>query len=63
MAALDDRDYVLPDDVQSLAVSVLSHRLLPTAEAQIGRRDTADIVTDIVGQVPVPDDSRRRSSI
>jgi MoxR-like ATPase len=44
-------------------VSVLSHRLLPTAEAQIGRRDTSDIVTDIVGQVPVPDDSRRRSSI
>ncbi len=63
VAALDDRDYVLPDDVQSLAVSVLAHRLLPTAEAQIGRRDTADIVADIVGQVPVPDDSRRRSSI
>ena len=60
-AALDDRDYVLPDDVQALAVAVLSHRLLPTAEAQIGRRTTDDIVTDLVGQVPVPDDSRRRS--
>jgi MoxR-like ATPase len=60
-AALDDRDYVLPDDVQGLAVAVLSHRLLPTAEAQIGRRTTEDIVTDLVGQVPVPDDSRRRS--
>jgi MoxR-like ATPase len=60
VAALDDRDYVLPDDVQGLAVAVLAHRLLPTAEAQIGRRTTEDIVTDLVGQVPVPDDSRRR---
>ena len=62
VAALDDRDYVLPDDVQGLAVAVLAHRLLPTAEAQIGRRTTEDIVTDLVGQVPVPDDSRRRVS-
>ena len=61
-AALDDRDYVLPDDVQALAVPVLAHRLLPTAEAQIGRRDTEDIVADIVAQVPVPDDSRSRRS-
>src|SRR5205085_7795098 len=34
-AALDDREYVLPDDVQRLAVPVLAHRLLLTAEAQI----------------------------
>ena len=32
-AALDGRDYVLPDDIQALAVPVLAHRLLPTAEA------------------------------
>ena len=57
-AALDDRDYVLPDDVQSLAVPVLAHRLLPTAEAQISRRSTESIVTDIVARVPVPGDGR-----
>ena len=63
-AALDDRDYVLPDDVQDLAVSVLAHRLLPTAESQIGRRSTEDIVSDIVASVPLPDESRgRRSSV
>jgi MoxR-like ATPase len=61
-AALDDRDYVLPDDVQALASAVLAHRLLPTAEAQIGRRTTEDIVADIVAEVPVPDDSRSRRS-
>ncbi len=61
-AALDDRDYVLPDDVQGLASSVLSHRLLPTAESQIGRRATEDIVADILARVPVPDDARSRRS-
>jgi MoxR-like ATPase len=63
-AALDDREYVLPDDVQSLAPSVLAHRLLPTAEAQIGRRTTEDIVSDVLAAVPVPDDTRsRRGSV
>ncbi len=63
-AALDDRDYVLPDDLQSLASAVLAHRLLPTAEAQIARRGTEEIVAGIVASVPLPDDSRgRRSSI
>jgi MoxR-like ATPase len=46
---------VLPDDIQQLAVPVFSHRLLPTAEAQIGRRDTAQIVADVVARVPQPD--------
>ncbi len=62
-AALDDRDYVLPDDVQDLAVAVLSHRLLPTAESQIGRRDTDAIVRDLVAQVPLPDESAPRRSV
>jgi MoxR-like ATPase len=53
VAALDDRDFVLPDDVQALAGPVLAHRLLPTAEAQIGRRNTEQIVADIVSSVPV----------
>ncbi|MGZ4582283.1 MAG: AAA family ATPase [Nocardioidaceae bacterium] len=61
-AALDDRDYVLPDDVQDLAGLVLAHRLLPTAESQIGRRATEDIVADIVARVAVPDEPRGRRS-
>jgi MoxR-like ATPase len=54
-AALDDRDYVLPDDVQRLAVPVLAHRLLVTAEAQISRRGAQQIVTDIVSRTALPD--------
>jgi MoxR-like ATPase len=54
-AALQDREYVLPDDVKQLVATVFSHRLLPTAEAQIGRRDATEIVADIVTRVPQPD--------
>ena len=53
-AALEGRDFVLPDDIQALAVSVLAHRLLPTAETQISRRTTEQVVSSIVAAVPVP---------
>ncbi|MGB9377305.1 MAG: MoxR family ATPase [Mycobacteriales bacterium] len=53
-AALDGRDFVLPDDLQALAGPVLAHRLLPTPEAQIARRMPEEVVRDIVGLVPVP---------
>src|SRR5690606_13468053 len=59
-AALDDREYVLPDDLQALAVPVLAHRLLPAAEAQIARRTAEQVVADIVRTVPVPDPRRSR---
>jgi len=61
-AALDGRDYVLPDDLQALAVPVLAHRLLLSAEAQIARRSTEAVVTDILATVAVPNDERRRRS-
>ncbi|MCY7365611.1 MAG: MoxR family ATPase [Frankiaceae bacterium] len=54
-AALDGRDYVLPDDVQTLAVSVLSHRLLPTAEAQVSRRTPESVVADLVERTSLPE--------
>jgi MoxR-like ATPase len=60
VAALDGREFVLPDDVQTLASPVLSHRLLPTPEVQISRRTTESVVADLVARVPVPDDRGRR---
>ncbi len=61
-AALDDRDYVLPDDIQDLAVPVLAHRLLPTAEAQISRIGPEQVVVDLVQRIPVPDVDGRAAS-
>ncbi len=53
-AALDARDFVLPDDIQTLLGPVLAHRLLLTPEAQISRRTPDDILRDILAAVPVP---------
>ena len=57
-AALEGRDYVIPDDVQTLAGPVLAHRLLPTPEAQVARRTTTSVVADLLNRVPVPDGRR-----
>jgi MoxR-like ATPase len=54
-AALAGRDYVLPDDVQDLAVPVLAHRLLPTAEAQVARRAPEAVVADLVERISLPE--------
>ncbi|MCA1710110.1 MAG: AAA family ATPase [Actinobacteria bacterium] len=53
-AALEGRDYVLPDDVQDLAGPVLAHRLLPTAEAQVARRTPEAVVADLVARTALP---------
>jgi MoxR-like ATPase len=57
-AALSGRDFVLPDDVQGLAVAVLAHRILPTAEAQVARRTTEAVVKDLVARLPLPEGTR-----
>jgi MoxR-like ATPase len=59
-AAVEGRDFVLPDDVQALAEPVLAHRLLLSAEAQVARRTTESVVADAVARVPVPTTGRRR---
>src|SRR5580704_735559 len=53
-AALDGRDYVIPDDVQALAGPVLAHRLLPTAEAIVERHLPEHVVAKIVSQLSLP---------
>jgi MoxR-like ATPase len=53
-AALDDRDFVIPDDVQTLAVPVLAHRLLPSAEAMVGREMPEQVLAGIVRRLPLP---------
>ncbi|HEX5533672.1 MAG TPA: MoxR family ATPase [Actinomycetales bacterium] len=58
-AALGGRDHVLPDDVQLLAAPVLTHRLLPTADAQLARRSVTDVLDDILERVPVPGGTTR----
>jgi MoxR-like ATPase len=61
VAALEGREYVLPDDLQALAVPVLAHRLIPTAEAQLSRRTTDHVVADLVHRLPLPADRHHTS--
>jgi MoxR-like ATPase len=53
-AALDGRDFVIPDDVQALAVPVLAHRLLPSAEAMVGRELPDQVLSGIIRRLPLP---------
>jgi MoxR-like ATPase len=60
VAALEERDYVLPDDLQALAEPVLAHRLLLSADAQLARRPVTAALADILAAVPVPAATARR---
>lgn len=53
-AALDGRDYCLPDDVRELAPRVLTHRLLPTIDATSRGRRPTEVVEQLLAEVPVP---------
>jgi MoxR-like ATPase len=54
-AALEGRDYVIPDDVQQYAIPVLTHRLLPTVEASMSGRTTEATLRHILGTVRLPE--------
>jgi MoxR-like ATPase len=58
-AAMQGRDYVLPDDIQRLARPVLAHRLLPAVEAAMSGRSTTAILEGLVATVPVPQSQPR----
>jgi MoxR-like ATPase len=53
-AALDGRDYVLPDDVKALATAVLRHRLLLSPAAEIEGKQVEALVADLVTQTEAP---------
>ncbi|MCI2420558.1 MoxR family ATPase [Saccharopolyspora sp. K220] len=62
-AALAGREFVIPDDVQAIAVPVLAHRLVLTSEARAARRSATDLVRQLLNRIPVPrgdTDSGRR---
>ena len=54
VAALDGRDYVVPDDVQGVAAPVLAHRLLLARDAVVEGRTAEAVVGEVVRAVPVP---------
>ena len=53
-AALNGRDYVVPDDVAQLASVVLEHRLILTPEAELDRFSSQQVIANVLASVPVP---------
>jgi MoxR-like ATPase len=54
IAATEDRDFVLPDDVKRIAPAVLRHRLVIRAEAEMEGVTSDQVVSDVLAAVPVP---------
>jgi MoxR-like ATPase len=55
LAMIEERDYVIPDDVKQLAVPVLAHRVITTNYFQSGQRTEVEaIIQQILDQTPVP---------
>jgi|TARA_B110000881_G_C18594911_1_gene530560 MoxR-like ATPase len=53
-AAIDGRDYVVPDDVKNIALQIVSHRIVMKPEAKIRGITGMHIVRKILSEVPVP---------
>ncbi|MFC7042476.1 AAA family ATPase [Halonotius sp. GCM10025705] len=53
-AVIRGRDYVTPDDIKTIALPVMTHRLVLTSEAAIQDVDAATIVAEVLESVPVP---------
>jgi MoxR-like ATPase len=65
-AAVEGRDFVVPDDVKAVAVPALAHRLVLRPELWVRRVAAADVVQRVLDEVPAPpatepqDDERQR---
>lgn len=54
LAALEGRDYAIPDDVKSLAEPTLAHRLVLNPSAEMDGVRAADVISDILRHIPAP---------
>ena len=54
-AVLDARDYLRPEDIKAVAVPALGHRIVLRPELWARRVSGDDVVTEVLGKVPVPE--------
>jgi MoxR-like ATPase len=62
-AAIDDREYVIPDDIKDLAEPVLAHRLVLSTEAELSDRSPRDVVEEVVNNVETPSTRQTREAL
>jgi len=54
LAAIEERDFVTPDDVRTMARPVLEHRLILRPESEIEGVTASEVIQEILQKVPVP---------
>jgi MoxR-like ATPase len=54
MAALRGRDFVIPDDVKTLAIPILRHRVLLRPEAEVEGIGVETVLRSLIDAQPVP---------
>ncbi|WP_043537320.1 AAA family ATPase [Saccharomonospora cyanea] len=54
LAAMEGRTFVTPDDVKDVTVPVLAHRLVLTAEAELGQHAPEEVVREVLTATPAP---------
>ena len=62
MAAVNGRDFVLPDDVKKMAHPVLAHRLILKPESRLRRRTPSAVVKDLVDDAKVPITDKQKAA-
>jgi MoxR-like ATPase len=53
-AALQGREFVLPDDIKQMAPHVLTHRLILAPHAHLRGRESGQLIDDLLAEIPVP---------
>ncbi len=54
LAAIRGRDFVIPDEIKTLAPPVLTHRLIINPQTRLRGRTPEDVIREVVATVPVP---------
>lgn len=62
-AAIEGRQYVIPDDVKALAEPILAHRLVLSTDAELSEVTTRDVVEDALGTVAPPGIERAAADV
>lgn len=54
VAAVQGRNYVIPEDVKTMAPPVLAHRLAPSIDARLHGQSTQQVLATLLNEIPVP---------
>jgi len=62
-AALNGRDYVIPEDIKSLAVPVLKHRIILKSESKLKNLKPESVIERILSTIPVPMEEETQGTV